>query len=69
VNNFMGSVVTIAGLLVGAAIVATIVSPKAKTSQVIGASFSGFASALGTALSPVTGASNFGMGSQSYMSF
>lgn len=68
-NGVTGSVVAIASLLVGVAVVATLVSPKAKTAQVIGAGFSGFAQSLGVALSPVTGASNFGVGGSAYQSF
>lgn len=42
-------------LIVGVAILAIIVSPKAKTSDVIQASASGFVNSLATAESPVTG--------------
>ena len=49
------AVVTIALAIVGVAILATLVSPKARTSQVIQASASGFSNALAVAQSPVTG--------------
>lgn len=69
-NGFMGSVVAIFGLLATAAIVATLVSPKAKTAQVISSGFGGFAQGLNVALSPVTGNStNFGIGGSAYGTF
>jgi ABC-type Mn2+/Zn2+ transport system permease subunit len=67
-DGFMGSVVAIAGLLVGAAVVATLVSKNAQTGQVISSGFGGFSQALGVALSPVTGGS-FGTASPSYQTF
>jgi len=47
---------TIVALIVAVAIVALLVSPKARTSSVIQASASGLANNLGVAEAPVTGA-------------
>ena len=55
-SDFFRFLETIAALLVAVAIVALLVSPKAKTASVIQASASGFANNLGVAESPVTGA-------------
>jgi hypothetical protein len=59
--NFWGStweaVVTIAGLIVGVALLALIVSKKSNTAGVIQAAGTAFSSALGVAEAPVTGAS------------
>ncbi len=55
-SDFFKFLETIAALIVAVAIVALLVSPKAKTSSVIQASASGFANNLGVAESPVTGA-------------
>ena len=54
-NELVTSITTIALAIVGVAIVATLVSPKAKTSEVIGASGNAFSTSLLAALSPVTG--------------
>lgn len=54
-DTFWEGVVTIASLIIGVAILAIIVSPKARTSEVIQASASGFGNALAVAESPVTG--------------
>ena len=55
-RNFFEFIETIVALIVAVAIVALLISPKAKTSQVIQASASGLANNLGVAESPVTGA-------------
>jgi hypothetical protein len=55
-KDFFDFLQAVATLIVGVAIVALLVSPKAKTSSVIQASASGFSNALGVAQSPVTGA-------------
>ncbi len=56
--------VAVAGGLIGLAALATALSPKAKTSQVIGAASTGFATNILAAVSPVTGnAPNLGYGS------
>lgn len=68
-SGFMGSVVAIFGLLATVAIISAVLSPKAQTSKVIGTTFQGFGGALGTALSPITGASSFGLGGSAYGSF
>jgi hypothetical protein len=54
-EGFLTSVVTVFMALIGIAILAVILSPKAQTAQVIQAGTSGFSSVLGAALSPVTG--------------
>lgn len=51
-------VVTIAVAIIGVATLALLVSKQANTSGVIGAAGNAFNSALGTALSPVTGGGN-----------
>lgn len=48
--------VTIGSLVIGVAVLAVILSPRATTAAVIQASASGFSNALGVAMSPVTGA-------------
>lgn len=54
-NEIVGGVVTILTAIVGVAIIATLVSNKAQTSQVITSGGSAFSAALGTALGPITG--------------
>lgn len=56
-ENMIESIVTIATAIVGVAILAVLVSKKSNTSGVIQSAASGFSNALGTAVSPVTGAS------------
>lgn len=56
-SPFWESLTTIATAIVGVAIIATLVSKKAQTPQVIQASGSAFSNALAVAESPVTGAS------------
>jgi hypothetical protein len=55
-NEFFRLVSTIVALIVTVAIVALLVSPKAKTASVIQASGSALGNNLGVAESPVTGA-------------
>jgi len=55
-SEFVRLVVTVVALIVTVAIVALLISPKAKTASVIQASFSGIGNDLGVAESPVTGA-------------
>lgn len=52
--------------IVGVAIIATLVSPKAQTANVIGSAGQAFATALGAATGPVTG---MGMGASVGRSF
>lgn len=59
-EQLITSVVTVLTAIVGVAIIAVLVSKNANTSGVIQAGGSAFSSALGTALSPVTGGSGFG---------
>jgi uncharacterized membrane protein YbjE (DUF340 family) len=59
-EQLITSVVTVLTAIIGVAIIATLVSKNANTSQVIQAGSQGFSTALGTALSPVTGGSGLG---------
>jgi hypothetical protein len=61
-DQLITSVVTVLTAIIGVAIIATLVSKNANTSSVIQAGGSAFSSALGTALSPVTGSSFTGGG-------
>lgn len=54
-DQLITSVVTVLTAIVGVAIIATLVSKNANTSQVIQSGGQAFSQALGTALSPVTG--------------
>jgi len=54
-GNITDAVVTVFVAIIGVAILALIVSPKAKTSEVIQAIASGFGNSLAVAQSPVTG--------------
>ena len=56
-NSATESIVTVASLIVGVALLALIVSKKSNTAGVIQAAASGFGNALNIAVSPVTGAS------------
>lgn len=57
-EQFTTSIVTVLMAIIGVAIVAVLVSPKANTGQVLTAGGSAFSGVLGTALSPVTGSSS-----------
>lgn len=59
-DQLITSVVTVLTAIIGVAIIAVLVSKQANTTGVIQAGGSAFSGALGTALSPVTGASSFG---------
>lgn len=54
-NSLTEAVLTILMAIVGVAILALLVSPKAKTSEVVQALASGFGNSLAVAQSPVTG--------------
>lgn len=54
-DNFVSSIVTVLMAIIGVAIVAVLVSPRAQTGQVLQAGGSAFSGVLGAALSPVTG--------------
>ncbi len=56
-NKITESIVTIAVAIIGLATLAVIVSRNANTSKVIDSASSGFAKALGVAISPVSGGS------------
>jgi hypothetical protein len=59
-NNIMEGVVSIATLIVGAGILALIVSKNANTSEVISSGGNAFSNMLATAMGPVTGYSPAG---------
>ena len=61
-DQLITSVVTVLTAIIGVAIIATLVSKNANTSQVIQSGGAAFSQSLGTALSPVTGGSS-GIGS------
>lgn len=54
-NPILEALTTVLIAIVGVAVIALIISPKAKTSQVIQATASGFSNSLATAMTPVTG--------------
>lgn len=54
-DQLITAVVSIVLGIIGLAALATVLSPKAATSQVIGAASGGLAQDIGTAVSPVTG--------------
>jgi hypothetical protein len=56
-NQITGSVVTILLAIVGVAILAVLVSKQSNTTGVIQAGATGFSTALGTAISPISGSS------------
>lgn len=62
-EQLITSVVTVLTAIIGVAIIATLVSKNANTAGVITAGSQGFSQALGTALSPVTGATSGVLGS------
>lgn len=57
-NEFITPLVTVLMGIIGVAIIATLVSKNAKTTEVIGAGGNAFSMSLATALSPVTGYTN-----------
>jgi hypothetical protein len=59
-DQLVTSVVTVLTAIIGVAIIATLVSKNANTTQVIQAGAQGFSQSLATALSPVTGSSGLG---------
>jgi hypothetical protein len=59
-NELITSVVTVLTGIIGVAIIATLVSKNANTSQVIQSGGSAFSQSLATALSPVTGSGGLG---------
>lgn len=54
-DSLATSIVTVLLAVIGVAVIAVLVSPKAQTSSVIGAGSRGFSNILGSALSPITG--------------
>lgn len=59
-DQLISSVVAVLTAIIGVAIIAVLVSRQANTAGVIQAGGSAFSTALGTALSPVTGGNTFG---------
>lgn len=60
-NQLLGGVVTILMAIIGVAILAVLVSKNSNTTAVLQAGSQAFSGSLGTALSPITGSSTFGM--------
>lgn len=60
-DQLITAVVTVLTAIVGVAILAIILSGKSKTSEVLGAAGSSFATILGAATAPITG-SGFSIG-------
>jgi hypothetical protein len=54
-DEFATSIVTVLMALIGVAIVAVLISPKAKTADVLTAGGTAFSGILGAALAPVVG--------------
>lgn len=54
-NQLTEAVLTIVTAIIGVAVLALLISPKAKTSEVIQSAASGIGNMLGVAQSPVTG--------------
>lgn len=61
-DSLITSVVTVLTAIIGLAILAVLVSPKAQTARVLQAGGNAFGTVLGGALSPVTGAGFTGPG-------
>lgn len=69
-DHLINSLVTVLTAIVGVAIIAVLVSQRAKTSDVIGAAGSAFANDLAAAVSPVTGSQvQINTGSSSFSGF
>jgi hypothetical protein len=61
-NDFWATLSGVVALIIGLAVVAVVLSPKATTSQVIQSGSSGLASLITAATSPVTGGGATGFG-------
>jgi hypothetical protein len=61
VSGFWPSIVAIATAIVGLAVVAVVLSPKAQTAAVIGAGFGGFSQSIQAAVNPYSGGSQLGL--------
>ncbi|HEY6018431.1 MAG TPA: hypothetical protein VIY48_00570 [Candidatus Paceibacterota bacterium] len=61
-GHFGDQIVAILTAIIGVAIIAVIVSNRSNTSNVISSAANAFSEALGTAVSPITGTANAGMG-------
>jgi len=66
-NELIQGVINVAIAIVGIAIIAVLVSRQADTAGVITAASRGLGSAIGSAVSPVTGGSAFGGASVGYV--
>ena len=58
-NQLVNGLIVVLTAIIGLAILSVLVSRNANTSGVIQAGSTGFSQILGTAVSPVTGSSNF----------
>lgn len=58
-NQILNGVIVVLTAIIGVAILAVLVSPRAQTAQVLQAGQQAFSGALGTALSPITGGNSF----------
>lgn len=61
-DSLSTSIVTVLLAVIGVAIIAVLVSPKAQTGSVISAGSTGFSNILGSALSPIVGGTFTGGG-------
>lgn len=68
-NQILNGVVVIITAIIGVAILSVLVSRNSNTAGVLAAGSQAFSGALGTALSPVTGATNFASMGSSLPSF
>lgn len=66
-NNALNALLAMVGGFIGLAIVAVIVSPRAKTADVVGSTGGALATVITAAVSPVTGTGGFGGGGSSLM--
>lgn len=65
-DNFATSIVTVLMAIIGVAIIALLISPKAQTGAVLTSGGKAFSQILGVALSPVTGTSATDLLSQTF---
>jgi hypothetical protein len=61
-KSVLGEVTTIIAMIIGVAILAVIVSPRAQTSQVVTSGGNALTGILNAALSPVVGTGGFNIG-------
>lgn len=65
-SNIWEAIGSIAAAIVGVAILSVLVSQRSNTANVLRAAGGAFSQALGTAVSPVTGASTYPTGTMGY---